>query len=183
MKTESKSRLLLVILAALALAVPLIAAAATTWYSPKPTLSDPDPRAYAVNTTGSESAPVDAITTAGLDLNSVESMTVCVESTAMVDAGTVDGGCSPDGGDGCTNPQVDGGYGAFTAGKLLAYLYNPQSTRWSRAADLDLTVPAANGQCFSGFYVLHKRGRIAYVPSGLGLANRVYLNAQTVKAK
>lgn len=97
-------------------------------------------------TSGTELAPSGA--TAGFDLQLATGFAVFVESAAT----------------------------AFTAGKLLAYLYNPISGAWSAAPDLDLTVAAVVSQGFSGFRVPCNSGRIAFVPSGLGQACTVYIN-------
>jgi hypothetical protein len=65
------------------------------------------------------------------------------------------------------------------AGKLLAYLLNPETGNWLPVSDgsLDLTVAAVTGQAWSGFTVSGPYSRIAYVPSGVGGANplKVYI--------
>lgn len=73
---------------------------------------------------------------------------------------------------------VETGAGAMTAGgKLLAYLFNPETGTWDPVSDgtLDLTVSAVASQAFSGFAVYGGTGRIAYVPSGVGLAVHIYI--------
>ena len=71
--------------------------------------------------------------------------------------------------------------GAMTAGGILqAYLRNPNTGTWVRVADgsLDLTVSAVTNQGFLGMYVPVSKGRIAYVPSGLGVSSTVHIIAQ-----
>lgn len=69
---------------------------------------------------------------------------------------------------------VDGG--TISAGTLQAYLYDESAGRWARAPDLDLTTTAGlSAQSFTGFRVTQQRGRIAYVPSGLGQPVNVYI--------
>jgi hypothetical protein len=68
--------------------------------------------------------------------------------------------------------------GAMTAGgKLKAYLWNVKAARWNPAPDLDLTVAALQFQGFVGFAVPSAQGRAAYLPSGVGVAVDVYINA------
>ena len=72
---------------------------------------------------------------------------------------------------------ADGGYGAtLSVGSLLACLYDPATGRWARAPDLDLTTAAIDSQGFAGFIVTSNRGRIAYVPSGVGVPVRIQMN-------
>jgi hypothetical protein len=98
-------------------------------------------------TTGTEAAPT--LATQGMSLEGLDSFVVVVKSTAS----------------------------AFSAGTLDAYIYDLVSASWSRAPDLDLTVKAGlTQQAFYGFRVTAPRGRIAFIPNGLGQANVVYLN-------
>lgn len=102
--------------------------------------------AIATCTTGTESAPT--LATQGLELANVSGFAVHAETAGTMTAG----------------------------GVLQAYLYNPEgSGSWNRAPDLDLTVQALAKQSFAGFQVTSYAGRIAYVPSGVGLAVTVYI--------
>jgi hypothetical protein len=101
--------------------------------------------ASATCTTGTESAP--AAATDGLDLGSFAGFTVVIE-----------------------------GSGAMTAGgSLLAYVRNPATGTWARAPDLDLTVAAIQYQAFAGFLVTADLGRVAFVPSGVGVSSVIYI--------
>lgn len=91
-------------------------------------------------TTGTEATPSGA--TVGLDLQGVKGYAVFVEGSAAMTAG----------------------------GKLLAHLYNPITSRWTPAPDLDITVAAVQYQGFAGFAVTSDFSRVAYVPSGVGTA-------------
>ena len=64
---------------------------------------------------------------------------------------------------------------AFTAGSLLAYLWDPSLRVWLRAPDLDLSVAAGSGNCFIGINFRVSGGKLAYIPSGLGAASVTYL--------
>lgn len=96
-------------------------------------------------TTGTESAPT--LATQGIELANVSGFAVHAETAGTMTAG----------------------------GVLLAYLYNPQSSVWNRAPDLDLTVQALADQSFAGFQVTSYAGRLAYVPSGVGVAVTIYI--------
>jgi hypothetical protein len=103
--------------------------------------------AIATCTTGTESAPSGTSSILGLELTGLEGFTVYAEAG-----------------------------GAMTAGGFLqAYLQNPASGNWVRAPDLDLTAQALSSQAFAGFTVNGGSGRIAYVPSGIGLAVTIYI--------
>lgn len=66
--------------------------------------------------------------------------------------------------------------GTMTAGGLLkCYLFNPVTASWTAAPDLDLTVQNVAKQGFSGLYIPAPGGRIAYIPSGVGLACDIYI--------
>lgn len=96
--------------------------------------------------TGTESAPT--LATQGLELANVSGFSVHAETAGTMTAG----------------------------GLLLAYVYNPEgSGSWNRAPDMDLTVQALAKQSFTGFQVTSYAGRIAYVPSGVGVAVTVYI--------
>lgn len=126
--------------------IPTLAQATTTWSNVGPAVSLGSPAVKAVCSTGTEAAPSGA--TAGLPLAGINGFAVHVESAA----------------------------GNFTAGKLLAYVYNPVSGAWNRNPDLDLNVSGGiTGQSFLGFNVNASLGRIAYVPSGLAVAVNVFL--------
>lgn len=102
-------------------------------------------RAIAVCTTGTEAAP--ATWSDGLALWGVAGFAVHVEAAL-----------------------------AMTAGTLQAYLYNPESGSWNRAPDLDIAVPAGvTKHASAGFEVTAPTSRIAYLPSGLGVAVTVYI--------
>jgi hypothetical protein len=62
-------------------------------------------------------------------------------------------------------------------GKLKAHHWNSKSARWNPAPDLDLTVAALQYQGFVGFAVPSPQGRVAYVPSGVGVAVDIHINA------
>jgi hypothetical protein len=73
---------------------------------------------------------------------------------------------------------IDAG-GAFTAGTLQAWLYDPAVAAWVRSGDLDVTVEAAlTGKSFPGWEVPAKFGRITFVPSGLGQPCDIYIHGQ-----
>lgn len=105
-------------------------------------------RATATCSTGSESAPAGA--SAGLSLGYISGFTVHAETAGTMTAG----------------------------GILQAYLYNPESASWVRAPDLDLVVQALAKQAFAGFQVTGRNGRIAFVPSGVGVAVTIYIVGQ-----
>jgi hypothetical protein len=98
--------------------------------------------------TGTEAAPTTS-TSAGLSLAGIHGFTVHIETSGTMTAG----------------------------GKLLAYLFNPETGNWTPVSDgsLDLTVSAVASQSFSGFAVYGGGGRIAYVPSGVGVASHIYI--------
>lgn len=67
---------------------------------------------------------------------------------------------------------------AMTAGgRYLAYLYNPTTGNWAPVSDgsLDLTASAVTQQSWPGFTVTVPHGRIAWVPSGIGVASDLYI--------
>ncbi len=110
----------------------------------------------ATATTGSESAPT--VVTEGLSLGSGPS--ICGIAVIAETAGTM------------------------TAGGLLnAYVWNPESTSWVRLPDRDLTVAALAKQAFDGVWVpvATAGSRITWVPSGVGVAVTIYMNAQPCK--
>lgn len=103
-------------------------------------------------TTGTESAPSGLGTEAapvGMSLSGISGFTVHVEADGTMTSG----------------------------GKLLAYLYNPETAQWNPVSDgsLDLTVSAVQYQVFSGFAVFGGNSRIAYVPSGVGVGLTIYI--------
>ena len=102
-----------------------------------------------VESTGTGDAP--SAKTNGLSLVGISSVCVFVESTAST----------------------------FTAGSLLAYLWNEDSGSsgaWFRAPDLDLTITAVAKWGTLGVNVKANGSRLAYTPSGLGQANKVYIH-------
>ena len=65
---------------------------------------------------------------------------------------------------------------AMTAGaKLVAYAWNPVTSRWNPAPDLDLVVAALQYQTFPGLIVAADVARYAWVPSGVGQAVTLYV--------
>lgn len=96
-------------------------------------------------TTGTESAP--AAATDGIALNGFAGFSVTIETGGTMTAG----------------------------GQLLAYMRNASSGNWVRAPDLDLVVQALANQSFGGFTVTADVGRVAYVPSGVGVASTIYI--------
>jgi hypothetical protein len=99
-------------------------------------------------TTGTGDAPT--LVTQGLGLLGLKTVQVCVEPSAST----------------------------LTNGTLLAYLWNPSSSTagaWYRAPGLDLTSATAAGSCFVGINFQASGSRIAYVPSGLAVANKIYI--------
>ena len=69
---------------------------------------------------------------------------------------------------------------AATAGGILqAYLLNPETGIWNRAADLDLTATATTAQTWPALWVAVRRGRLYYNPSGVGsVTTTIYLAGQ-----
>ena len=66
--------------------------------------------------------------------------------------------------------------GTMTAGGTLqAWLLNPATSVWQRAPDLDLTTQALANQGWIGLKIVASRGRVAFKPSGTGLATTIYL--------
>ena len=139
--------LALTVLAAVVLGTSALAT--TTWTSKT---GGDFPSATGTTTTGTEAAPTTA--TDGFGLNGLAGFTVHLESV----------------------PNGDGGVLNFSAGTLLGYLYNPVSGAWNRASELDLVVAAgAPTAAYTGFTVSNPNGRVAWVPSGVGVAVRVYI--------
>lgn len=86
--------------------------------------------------------------------------------------------------DGFSLSDVDGlsleaeGASTLTAGgKYIAYIYNPTTSAWAPVSDgsLDLTAAAVPKQAWSGFTVTVPYSRIAWVPSGVGVASDLYI--------
>lgn len=103
-----------------------------------------------VTTTGTESNTLAA--GSGLDMSGIQGFTVHVKTS---------------------------GSNMTAGGVLQAYLLNPIDGTWNRVADgsMDLTVSAAASQAFAGFRVQPStHGRIAYLPSGVGLAVTIDIN-------
>ena len=124
------------------------ALATTTWG----TSSTQSYTSVATTTTGTEAAPT--LSTQGFSLDGMAGFTVYLESV----------------------PNGDGGVMNFSAGTLLGYAYNPASGNWTRSSDLDLVVPAGVPTAsYKGFKVDDQRGRVAWVPSGVGVAVKVYI--------
>jgi hypothetical protein len=114
--------------------------------------------AKAVCTTGTESPPSDSLTPpdgAGATVADAMGYYVCVEA--------------------------DSGQTLSGAGSLKAYAWNPLSGVWARVPDLDLATTTATirGLGFIGNEVISRRGRIAYVPSGVTYSSgslTIYIN-------
>ena len=146
-QTSLRIFLALTVLAAVVLGTSALAT--TTWTSKS---GGDFPSATAVTTTGTEAAPT--LATQGFDLNGLAGFTVHLESIA----------------------NGDGGVMNFSAGTLLGYLYNPVSGVWNRASELDLVVAAGvPTAAYTGFSVSNPNGRVAWVPSGVGVAVKVYI--------
>lgn len=65
--------------------------------------------------------------------------------------------------------------GTMTASVLQAWAQNPVTGAWMRVPDLDLTVQALAKQGWFGLSVPSPTGRIAWLPSGTGLATTIYI--------
>lgn len=118
------------------------------------------------------SAPAFAATTWSVPYPGFQSLAVCTTGTEAAPAGLV----------GLALHQVSGfaihveADAAMTACTIKAYLYNPQTTKWNEARELDVTVPAGvTDYAFAGFQVTAPVSRIAYVPVGCGQPLRVYI--------
>jgi hypothetical protein len=119
----------------------------TTWTTDTTVPTNQATVAKAVCTTGTESAPT--LVTEGLDLWALTGCALHAEAAAAMTAG----------------------------GKLLAYAWNPVTSRWNPISDgsLDVTVSAVQYEAFSGLTVTADIGRIAWVPSGVGQAVTIYI--------
>ena len=107
--------------------------------------SSPYRVAKAVTTTGTESAP--SGTTEGIALSGLSGVNVYVIASSAMTAG----------------------------GTLLAYVLDPVTAAWYRDPDLDLTVSALTTQTWGGWQINGGAGRLAYVPSGVGVAVTLYV--------
>ena len=124
-----------------------------------------EPLAYSVTTTtqgvvvpkvvvmqagdGTEDAP--AAVTDGLDLTGLSGVTVMMKTSGNATAG----------------------------GTLQAYVMNPETSAWYRVADLDLTATATTVQSWPGIWVPVARGRVTWIPNGIGsVVTTVYLIGQ-----
>ena len=68
---------------------------------------------------------------------------------------------------------------ATAGGTLQAYLFNPETATWARAAELDLTATATTNQTWPALWVPVSRGRLYYNPSGIGsVQTTIYLVGQ-----
>jgi hypothetical protein len=134
-----------IIALSLLLLAPAPALAATTWTTDGTLPAYQAAVSKAVCTTGTESAPT--LGTQGLDLWNLTGFAVHAEAAAAMTAG----------------------------GKLLAYTWNPVTSRWNPAPDLDLVVSALQYQSFAGFQITAGIGRVAFVPSGVGQAVTIYV--------
>lgn len=104
---------------------------------------------------GTETKPSDADATAGIALHGVRGLEVVAIATG----------------------------GAMTAGgKLIAYVYDPISTKWVPNPDNDIVVPAATEHLVA-LEVLVDWDRIAFIPSGIGRASTIYLKGRLAPAR
>lgn len=142
---------LFILLLAVAFALPV--PAATTWTTNTSQTTDLVRVSVGTFTTGTEAAPTAGVGTApnqkGLDLFGIEGGTVIIETAGTMTAG----------------------------GVLKAYIYNPITTNWIPMPDMDITVPAAASHSAS-FFVWGDWSRIAFVPSGVGLASTIYISGR-----
>jgi|GEM_PF-4550415 len=72
------------------------------------------------------------------------------------------------------NMEADNAQTITTAGKLLAYLKDPITSRWARCPELDLTGTAtgARGHAWPGFVIAAAQGvRLGYAPSGVAVSS------------
>lgn len=123
----------------LAIALVLLAAASVAVATTTTTAGTALPNVtIAASTTGTESAPSGA--SVGLDLTNIGGVLVMLKTTSAATAG----------------------------GTLQAYVYNNEVAAWYRVADLDLTATATTLQSWPALYVPVSRGRITWVPSGIG---------------
>ena len=108
-------------------------------------------RRTAVITADSGTETMVTATTVGLDLTDVTGVVVMLKTSAAATAG----------------------------GILQAYLLNPETGVWNRAADLDLTATATTAQTWPALWVAVRRGRLYYNPSGVGsVTTTIYLTGQ-----
>jgi hypothetical protein len=99
--------------------------------------------AMAAFSTGTESAPTG--TAVGISLTDIVGVNVILNTSSAATAG----------------------------GTLQAYTYNPESGAWGRVPDLDLTAIAATNQSWPGLFVPVQRGRVTWVPNGIGTVSGV----------
>jgi hypothetical protein len=98
---------------------------------------------------GTEDAPT--LTTDGLDLTGLSGVTVMLKTSGNATAG----------------------------GTLQCYVMNPETNSWYRVADLDLTATATTLQSWPGIWVPVARGRVTWIPNGIGsVVTTVYLIGQ-----
>jgi hypothetical protein len=104
------------------------------------------------SSTGTESAPSTA--TAGLPLDGITAVSVVLSTASNATAG----------------------------GTLQAYVRNVETGNWGRVPDLDLTAIAATTQSWPAIYVPVSRGRVAWVPNGIGSVTPVvYIIGQSYR--
>jgi hypothetical protein len=98
---------------------------------------------------GTQAAPT--VATDGLDLKGLAGVTVMLKTASNATAG----------------------------GTLQAYVLNPETSAWYRVPDLDLTATATTVQSWPGLYVPVPKGRVYWVPSGIGsVVTTIYLIGQ-----
>ena len=102
--------------------------------------------AIATASSGSESAPT--LATEGLSLDGLSGVTVMLKTASNATAG----------------------------GTLQCYVWNPEALAWYRVPDLDLTAIAATTQSWPGIWIPVSRGRVTWVPNGIGaVVTTVYM--------
>lgn len=105
-------------------------------------------------TTGSETLASGASATYGMALGGLHAFDVVVQATSST----------------------------FSAGTLSAYLYDPVNSIWARVPDLDLVVTAGlTAQAYPSQLVTSREGRVAYMPTGLGVACVITLEGVMVR--
>lgn len=96
-------------------------------------------------TTGSEAAP--AVSYAGISTAGIRGLSIHAEAAGAMTAG----------------------------GKLLAYGLNPVTGNWNRIPSQDIVVTALQYEAYSGIEIVAGVSRIAWVPSGVGVAVDIYI--------
>lgn len=125
-------------------------------------------------------APTFATTASGIKITC--GATTCDAPTLVTEGLALQGGPSI-----CAISVIVETAGTMTAGgKLLAYIWNPESAdsnKWAPVPDFDITVSALAKQGFPSIYVpvQTKGARLTFVSSGIGVANIAYVNSQSCR--